>query len=125
MAELIKLEHDETAQEFSDDEIIFFYQHCKRKDWIRTGWLEGIGNVTAYILHPVAIMNYLQGHIIFRQQSHEVNQPNAKYYPVFFSGTPTHFALGSDGKIIWDSWIPSAESRGLNKAIKNPYRWLR
>jgi hypothetical protein len=110
--------------EFSDDDVISAYNHCLKQGWVFTGIQDG-RRITCWIKNPVAILNYLQGTIHFTKASHEKNQPNAEFYPVFFDGTPTHFALGANGKVIWDSWLPSAESRGMKFAVPKPFRWLR
>jgi len=131
MAELLRnealqasLEAGEKPFEFSDDDIINAYIQCLKAGWVFTGMHNG-ERKTCWIKNPVAVLNLLQQTLVFTKSSHEKKQPDAKYYPVFFDGNPTHFALGSGGKVIWDSWAPSAESRGLKLAVNNPYRWLR
>ena len=112
----------EGIKSFSDEEIINFYEHCKKEGWIKTGLWNG-SQVTAMILEKVKIMNYLQGVKIFKVSTHEVMQPKADFYPIkFVQGNLTHFVLGSGGKIIWDSWSPSAEMRMMSLAKDDPYR---
>jgi hypothetical protein len=123
-----RLREKQGISEFTDDEIIEAYMHGLKEKWITTGMRDFNGRkakVTCFIENPVAIMNHLQSQTVFRSISHELNQPNAEFYPVFYTGTPDHFALGSNGKIIFDSWSPSAESRGMKLASTNPFRWLR
>ena len=97
------------SKEFSDDYIIEKYN-----EYIRKGW---IGN-KCWIKEPVKIFNDLAGKPnYFKSVEHSNAVPNTVRFPVFFDGSITHFALGQviDGKvkIIFDSWEPSAESRGL------------
>ena len=123
MAIRIRRANGETF-DMSDDDVIAAYEHCLKVGFIFTGTRDG-KRITCWVKNPPAILNYLQNIIRFTQASHEINQPDALFYPVFFDGNLTHFALGSKGGVIWDSWHPSAEARGLRLAASNPYRWLR
>lgn len=111
---------------FTDEQIINFYIHCLKEKWITTGLRNGV-QVTCFIENPVAIMNYLQGAFVFTQVTHEQVRPQSKYYvQVYDAGTiGTHFVLASNGKVIFDSWQPSSQDRGLKLIIKNPFRWIR
>jgi len=113
---------------FSDEDIIDHYDQCIKNQWITTGIRDFNGKkvkVICFIENPVKIMNYLQNNTFFKNITHEKNQPNAEFYPVYFIGNPDHFALGSNGEIVWDSWSPSATERGMSMAETNPFRWLR
>ena len=121
LAEILRAKMDRPG--FTDREIIKLYEYCVEVDWIT-------GN--CWILQPENIMNYLQGHTIFRGASHSSTPPPNEYFPVYFKQERlgrddlTHFALGTrdaEGgvKIEWDSWTPSAIQRLMPL---HSYRWL-
>jgi len=104
--------------EFTDDELIEKYETYKHRRWI---------GPNSWIIEPALIFNDLADRPdYFRTVEHSRTAPHTIRFPVFFDGSPTHFALGSkfgnEAKVIWDSWRPSAESRG--KVIHN-YRSFR
>jgi len=107
---------------FSDDDIIAAYEHCLKQGWIFTGRDEKGKQWTCLIKNPVQIFNYLAERPgYFKGAEHSNAVPGTVRFPVFFEKTTPngfdHFALGqvADGKvkIVFDSWSPPAESRGL------------
>jgi hypothetical protein len=96
------------GKEFTDDYIIQKFEEYKKKKMI---------GKNCWISEPVLIFNDLAEQDYFKTVEHSDTVPNTKRFPVFFDGKIPHFALGQliDGKvkIVFDSWNPSAEARGL------------
>ena len=92
--------------EFSDEDIITLFNMCKLKGWVgRNSW----------IIDPVSILNLMQTQKVYKSVSHCEKQPQAMFYPVYFkvNDNNTHFALGCNGEIVFDSWSPSAMERKM------------
>jgi len=110
------------GKEFSDDYIIEKWEEYKTKKFIdwrgnTRHWIEN-----CCLMHPALIFNDLADKPgYFKDNLITTKIPETKRFPVFFERqSPNgydHFALGQvvNGKaeIIFDSWNPAAEKRGL------------
>jgi len=93
----------------TEKELDEWITHLKDLRWV---------GANCWVIHPAMVFNVASERPrYFLDNSIQTEIPYTLRFPVFYNGSPTHFALGAhDGKggykIVFDSWAPSAESRG-------------